>query len=295
MIFTFKKFSLIGPRGRIKKVFHLLVDVIPTFQTPAEIETIPMYLDFIMRLNPAAPHYQFTDAETAQLHAYREELAPWRTDDPVVRHRVFEPDERRRIAKTLLELRYLLATKIQQPFKETSLIILERDAPPAEPLIWPVEVVVVLDHLRTPFNVGAILRTMECVGLKRVVSLGFTPRADSKLVQRSAMGCEAAMQVEYAADALAAVTALQAAGFRIFALETTIPSTSVFELAPLIQPPANFALVVGSEEFGVDEAVIAIADHRIHIPTFGRKNSLNVSIAFSIAIYQFWHAIFQPA
>jgi 23S rRNA (guanosine2251-2'-O)-methyltransferase len=53
----------------------------------------------------------------------------------------------------------------------------------------------------------------------------------------------------------------------------------------------KIALVIGNEEFGVDESLVALADQLLHIPTFGQKNSLNVSIAFSIAIYQFWAAL----
>ena len=205
----------------------------------------------------------------------------------------FSSEERRQAAQHLLKLRHLLAMKIQQPLKEGSLIILERDVPPPEPLVWPREVVVVLDHLRSPYNVGAILRTMECVGLHKVISLGYTPRLDSKQVKRSAMGCEASAEVTYEQDGVATLKRLQAQGFQIYVLETIIPSTSVFALTPVLQEQwKNIALVVGNEEFGVDESIIGIADRLIHIPTFGVKNSLNVSIAFSIAIYQFWSAIF---
>ncbi len=288
MIFTEKKFRLIGPRARIKKMFHILVDLIPVFQTPAELEIIPTYIDYLVKLNSEARNFKFSDAETQQLLGFRQQLSQWDTADRQFMHQSLSSQERYRVGRILIELRYFLADKIREPLKETSFIILERDVPPVEPLIWPKEMVIVLDHLRSPYNVGAILRTMECVGLHQVLSIGYTPRLDTRQVQRSAMGCEAVMDVEYFEDGTAAIKDLKNQGFQIYALETIIPSTSVFELPLVLQHESNIALIVGNEECGVDEMLIAQADHLLHIPTFGKKNSLNVSIAFSIAIYQFW-------
>lgn len=288
MIFTQKKFRLIGARARIKKVFHLLEDLIPTFQSPADVEIISTYVDYLVKLNAEARNFRFSENEVSQLAKSRRQLTQWDTKDRHLLRQPFSQQERRKAAKLLMELRYLLADKIQQPLKETSFIILERDVPPVAPLIWPREIIVVLDHLRSPYNVGAVIRTMECVGLHRLLSIGYTPRLDSKQVRRSAMGCETAMDAEYVQDGVEALKALQTKNFQIYALETIIPSTSVFHLQPLLQHNNNIALVIGNEEFGVDESIIGMADHLLHIPTFGTKNSLNVSIAFSVAIYQFW-------
>ncbi len=293
MIFTLKKFRLIGQRARIKKLFHQLIDLIPTFNTPADLETLPMYLDYLITLNAETTAFKFTDQELEQLAQFQRTLTGWIPDDPHARLHPFSEEERRKVGRTLIELRYLFAEKIQQPIREASLIILERDAPPKEALAWPQEIVVVLDQLRSPFNVGAVIRTMECVGLNRVISVGYTPRLDSRQVQRSAMGCDTAMNVEYVDDGVATVKHLKERGFQIHVLETIIPSTSVFELQPLLQESQPVALVIGNEEMGVDESIIALADHLLHIPTFGTKNSLNVSIAFSIAIYQYWEAVFR--
>ncbi len=292
MIFTRKKFQLIGPRARIKKLFHLLVDLIPVFQTPADLENIATYVEYIIALNADVRSFKFSETELRELSGFYEQLHARIPDDPQQKVQPFPKDEKRRVAKILIELRYLLAEKIQQPIKESSLIILERDLPPSEPLIWPQEVVVVLDHVRSPYNVGAVIRTMECVGLNRVLSIGYTPRLDSRQVKRSAMGCESSMNVEYADDGVAAIQRLKEQNFQVYILETIIPSTSVFALQPTLQHGGHIALVIGNEEMGVDESLIALAAHLIHIPTFGVKNSLNVSIAFSITIYQFWSAVF---
>lgn len=292
MIFTRKKFRLIGDRARIKKTLQIVEDLLPILTSPYDLQHIPKYLDFLITLNSEASKYRFSDDEIATLQHYRHDLSNWDFNDVLTLKRPFSSTDKYRYAKILLRIRQLLNDKIQAPIRESSLIILERDPSSCEPLVWPQEVVVVLDHLRSPYNVGAITRTMECVGLNRLLSIGYTPRLDSRQVKRSAMGCEAWMDVEYVDDGLAALERLKAQNFKIYALETVFPSRSMFELDKRVFGDRNIAFVVGNEEFGVDESIIAMADQLLHIPTFGKKNSLNVSIAFSIAIYQVWSTLF---
>jgi tRNA G18 (ribose-2'-O)-methylase SpoU len=292
MIFTRKKFRLIGDRARIKKTLQIVEDLLPAFTSPYDLQHIPMYLDFLITLNGDASKYQFSDDEIDALQHYRHDLSQWDCNDvPALKH-PFSSTDKQRFAKILLKTRQVLNDKIQAPIRESSLIILERDPSSCEPLVWPQEVVVVLDHLRSPYNVGAITRTMECVGLNRLLSIGYTPRLDSRQVQRSAMGCDAWMDVEYVDDGLTALEKLKSQNFSIYVLETVFPSRSMFALDKSVFGNRNIAFVVGNEEFGVDESIIAMADQLLHIPTFGKKNSLNVSIAFSIAIYQVWSALF---
>jgi len=326
--FTLKKFRLIGARARIKKTIQIVEDLIPDFRCPYDLQIIPTYLDYLIKLNAETRNFRFTEEELQRIKQFRNQLShillptpdpsqadggltgkhppvppqggnntplrpPQRGNNNVaVLRQPFPAPQKRKIAKVLMELRYLLSDKIQAPIKESSLIVLERDATESEPLVWPKEIIVVLDHLRSPYNVGAIIRTMECVGLHRLMSIGYTPRLDSRQVQRSAMGCERVMNVEYVQDGVAALRALQQQGFKIYVLETIIPSRSVFQLDSLLLNEGKIALVLGNEEFGVDETIIAIADQLLYIPTFGKKNSLNVSIAFSVAIYQFWSVLF---
>ena len=291
MLFTLKKFRLMGARARIKKVIRMLEELLPQFQSPYELQPLPTYLDYLLTLNAETQNFRFTADELEQLKQFRRQLARWDAANIPALRQPFADAERRPVFKELMELRYLLGAKIQAPIRETALIVLERDATERQPLVWPQEIIVVLDHLRSPYNVGAIVRTMECVNLRRLLCLGYTPRLDSRQVQRSAMGCEARMNAEYAADGVAALKALQQQQFKVAVLETIIPSCSVFHLDSSRLRAEKIALVIGNEEFGVDESLLALADQLLHIPTFGQKNSLNVSIAFSIAIYQFWAAL----
>ena len=209
MIFTLKKFRLIGDRARIKKTLQIVEDVLPFFSAPYDLQHVPTYLTFLLTLNPEASKYQFSEDEIVALQGYRNRLNVWDLTDVPALKKPFSSTEKQRFAKILLKIRQLLNDKIQAPIRESSLIILERDPSSCEPLVWPQEVVVVLDHLRSPYNVGAIMRTMECVGLNRLLSVGYTPRPDSRKVQRAAMGCDAWMNVEYVDDGLDALQRLR--------------------------------------------------------------------------------------
>lgn len=293
MTFTLKKYRLIGDRARIKKTVQIIEDVLPTFTAPYDLQHIPTYLGFLMTLNPEASRYQFSEQQLGALQGYYDALTRWDVADVPALKQPFSSAEKQEFARLLLRVRQVLNDTIQAPIRESSLVVLERDPSSCEPLVWPQEVVVVLDHLRSPYNVGAITRTMECVGLHRLLSVGYTPRLDSRQVQRSAMGCDAWMTVEYVDDGVTALEQLREQNFGIYALETVFPSRSMFEVDSGVFGGRNIAFVVGNEEFGVDESILAMADELLHIPTFGKKNSLNVSIAFSIAIYQLWSAIFS--
>ena len=71
MIFTLKKFRLIGQRARIKKLFHLLIDLIPTLQSPADIETLPMYLEYLITLNAETTNFRFSDDELRRVAEFQ--------------------------------------------------------------------------------------------------------------------------------------------------------------------------------------------------------------------------------
>lgn len=138
---------------------------------------------------------------------------------------------------------------------------------------------VVADNLRSSFNVGAILRTAECFGCEEVLLTGYTSTPADDKTAGTSMGADAFVKWSHHDKALAAIDELKAQGFAIVALETVEGATPLADF----QWPEKSALVLGNERFGVDHEVLARADHLLRIPLVGRKNSLNVGIAFGIA------------
>lgn len=139
--------------------------------------------------------------------------------------------------------------------------------------------VVIADNLRSAFNVGAILRTTEALGLERVLLTGYTPTPDQEKTARTSMGTDTMIPWEAVPHAQTAIQNLKSAGYTIVALETTENATDLADF----EWPEKCALLLGNERFGLDLETLASADKIVRITLYGRKNSLNVGIAFGIA------------
>jgi tRNA G18 (ribose-2'-O)-methylase SpoU len=145
----------------------------------------------------------------------------------------------------------------------------------AEPAV---DIVGVLDDVRSQWNVGAIFRTAEAAGFAGLTLAGITPSPPAAGVLKTALGAEEMLPWTYRASV---VEALQDAGRELVALELTPDSTSVFDF----EPPKKLALVAGNEVAGVSAEARALCPRRIHIPMAGRKGSLNVAVAFGVAAF----------
>lgn len=162
-----------------------------------------------------------------------------------------------------------------------------------------VEVVVLAHNIRSVQNVGSILRTAECLGVKEVVASGYTPnllaRTDGsnlpllphvkerlqKELHRSALGAEEIVPFNYAADVMAKIDQLKASGYEIIGLEQDERSI----ILPEYRPPQKVALLLGEEVHGLTLELRDACDKLIEIPMFGQKESYNVSVACGIALY----------
>ena len=138
---------------------------------------------------------------------------------------------------------------------------------------------VIADNLRSAFNVGAIFRTAEAFGAERVILTGYTPTPDDEKTARTSLGAAESIAWETEPKVKRAIQNLRADGYQIVALET---SQSAIDLEDF-EWPEKTALLLGNERFGHDVEVLKQADHLVRIPMYGRKNSLNVGIAFGIA------------
>lgn len=141
-----------------------------------------------------------------------------------------------------------------------------------------------LDNLRSAWNVGSILRTADGAGIQRVYLCGITPTPNHKGVQKTALGAEHVLEWSWHANGLDLVSQLVGAGHIFWALEEMPEAQSVFS-AELPQPGSPLVLVVGNEVSGVDPGILSYCDVILQIPMTGIKRSLNVAVAAGIAIY----------
>lgn len=164
----------------------------------------------------------------------------------------------------------------------TDVDILSSDIPEGEGGGELMPLTVVVDSLRSAFNVGGILRTAECFGVAEVVLCGYTPLPDQAQVARAALGTERRVRWRSGGRALDVVRELRGRGVECVALETVAGAAEVgrFEWG------FPCALVVGNERFGLDPEVVAACSGVVRIAHFGLKNSLNVVAAFAVAVHE---------
>lgn len=143
--------------------------------------------------------------------------------------------------------------------------------------------IVILDDVRSQWNVGAIFRTVDGMGWGRAVLCGITATPPAKMISKTALGAETYTPWKYYASALIALDDLRCAGFTVVALEQTADAKPFKD----ITAPEKMALIVGNEVRGISAEVLAICTDRISIPMVGRKASLNLAVAFGILAVHF--------
>lgn len=150
--------------------------------------------------------------------------------------------------------------------------------------------IAVLDNLRSVHNVGSIFRTANAVGIDKLYLCGTTPTPlDHKGLRRKdfakvALGAEDTIVWEYSDSTVTCIQKLKEDGYYILALEQD--ENSVDYKVVDIHGKNDIALIVGHEVDGITRDVLQLADVIIEIPMLGTKESLNVTIAFGIALYR---------
>lgn len=150
--------------------------------------------------------------------------------------------------------------------------------------------VLLLDNVRSAYNVGNILRTAETAAVERVICCGLTPTPPHDKIAKTAFSAADSVQTEHCENSLTAVRKLQQEGYVVVAMETTSFSKCYTSLSF----PSKVALVLGNEVSGVDTSVIEASDHVVEIPTYGFKNSLCVSAACPVVVFEVlrqWHNV----
>jgi tRNA G18 (ribose-2'-O)-methylase SpoU len=183
--------------------------------------------------------------------------------------------EERELAELIVPLERALERRVRD---EDFLPVTDSAAPAGTPM--PVSLVA--DNLRSSFNVGGVFRSAECFGVSRVFLTGYSAGPGDPATDRAAMGTAARLTWSRERSALEVFRRLRAEGHRLVALETGAGSISMRAFT------ADFplALAIGNERFGLSEALLAEADQRVAIPTFGIKASLNVVAALAIALHE---------
>ena len=141
---------------------------------------------------------------------------------------------------------------------------------------------VLLDNVRSAWNVGSIFRTADGFGVNKIYLAGITPTPENPAVKKTALGAGFTIPWEAFPNAVDAVNSSKNEGKQIWALEQDYRSVSIHSKIPVDTTP--ILLIVGNEVSGVDPDLLDLCDRILEIPMLGKKRSLNVEVAFGITI-----------
>ena len=145
-------------------------------------------------------------------------------------------------------------------------------------------IVVVLDHVRSLYNVGSVFRSSDAFCIEGVVLCGITAKPPHPEIHKTALGAEESVEWKYFEQTEDALTWLKQQGYTVLAIEQCEGSTMLQNFQR--EPGKKYAVVLGNEVKGVQQQVVDLCDGCLEIPQYGTKHSLNVSVAAGIIL---WH------
>lgn len=143
-------------------------------------------------------------------------------------------------------------------------------------------VAVLLDNVRSMYNVGSFFRTADAIGLERLYLGGITAYPPKAGISKTALGAEERVAWEHDWDGLAVAQRLRQRGYEIAVVETSLHSIDLFDW----RPSYPVCVVFGHEVEGVQPPLLALADTCVRIPMLGSKHSLNVATAGGVVLYE---------
>ena len=162
------------------------------------------------------------------------------------------------------------------------------------------EIILLLHNIRSTYNVGAILRTAEGLGVDQVICSGYTPCAldpnclphiaekVSRQIEKTSLGAEKYIPTSWADDPKKILERFKEDGYQIIGLENRIDDGRKFTLGSptlLSRLKDKAVLILGEEVYGIDKSLYDYIDLFIEIPMVGVKESFNVSVAAGIALF----------
>ncbi len=149
--------------------------------------------------------------------------------------------------------------------------------------------IVVLDNVRSQYNVGSVFRTSDAFRVESIYLCGISATPPHQEIHKTALGAEDTVDWKYFKDTTKAIKELKNAGFFIYSIEQVEGSVMLQNLQ--LDKSKKYAVVLGNEVKGVQQEVVNLSDGCIEIPQFGTKHSLNVSTTAGIVIWDFFKQI----
>ena len=162
---------------------------------------------------------------------------------------------------------------------------LKADRPTLEELkgIKPLPISILVENVRSVFNVGSIFRSADGFGAEKIYLTGYTAYPPRDDLSKTALGADKSVPWEYFKDPIDAAKTIKKNGIDLVLLEQTVESKLIYD----IKWKFPVCFIVGNEVSGVSEKLAKEANIHAEIPMRGIKQSLNVSVATGVAGYEF--------
>lgn len=145
-------------------------------------------------------------------------------------------------------------------------------------------VVVILENIRSAYNVGSVFRTADAFLIDFIFITGYTARPPHKEISKTALGAQDSVAWKYFSTTKDAIEQLKKDGYKVYAVEQVTGSVSLENISDFSL--AKIAFIFGNEVTGVDQQVISLCDGCVEIPQYGMKHSLNISVAAGIVLWE---------
>lgn len=142
------------------------------------------------------------------------------------------------------------------------------------------EIVLILQNVRSLHNIGSIFRTADAYGIAKIYLSGYTAAPPRPEISKVALGAETWIPWEKNKETWRVIEQLRDRGYQIISLEQTKSSRPITDF----KPKFPLVLILGNEVRGITKAVRLRSDQIVHLPMYGRKESLNVAVAAGIAL-----------
>lgn len=149
-----------------------------------------------------------------------------------------------------------------------------------------IPVVVILDNIRSMYNIGSVFRTADAFLVEKIYLCGITATPPHKEIRKTALGATESVDWEYVEDIHPLLKRLKKEDFQIYSVEQAEGSVKMDELS--IESERKYALVLGNEVEGVQQSVIDQSDYCLEVPQGGTKHSLNVSVCAGVVLWEFF-------
>lgn len=145
-------------------------------------------------------------------------------------------------------------------------------------------VIVVLENIRSAYNVGSVFRTADAFLLEAIYTTGYTAHPPHKQISKTALGADESVDTRHFASAAEAIAHLKANNYRVLAVEQAEGSLLLNRFEPGAED--KVAIVFGNEVSGVEQETILLCDGCIEIPQLGMKHSINIATAAGIVLWE---------